>query len=444
MNKTSLLSVRVLGVMFAVAVTALPQSYTISAKPGAINYIEGEVSIDGQPVGASSLRSTFLNAGSLLETNDGKAEVLLTPGVFLRVGDHSRVRMLKPSLIETELAVEAGESMIEADQFVKDSHITISMRGGITEIEKTGLYRLNADGAPSVGVIEGKAQVSFGEKHTNLGKGKEVLLSDSLKTQPIDKDRSDELFAWSNIRSQYNASLTYQAAKSAYSSGAGFGGGYDAGYYGQGWFWSNGFNSWLWMPGGAFYSPFGWGFYGPSYVYGAPVVYVPVTGGGGGVIATGGKPVKPPIHPLPPGTPLRPVYNTANKGGMMVPVDARHLPAVGFNASSPAGFEAARAHMNRTIQSTGGLRTGSGVPVQRGGGFGNNGGFGGGRGYSGSNGNSSARSTGGGARTSGGGGSFGGGARTSGGGGMSAGGGGGRAGGGGMSSAGGGGGAKSK
>ncbi len=281
--------------LLAVAVTAVPQSsYTISARPGAVNYVEGNVTLDGQPVGSAySLKSTFLNAGGLLETTDGKAEVLLTPGVFLRVGDHSRIRMLKPSLIDTQLAIDAGESMLEVDQFVKDSRITISMRGGITEIEKIGLYRFMADGAPSVGVIEGKAEVAFGEKHTSLGKGREVILDDSLKTEAFDKERADDLFAWSNIRSQYNASLTYQAAKTAVTSGYDSTYGSYGGYYGQGWFWNNGFNSWLWMPGAAFYSPFGWGFYGPGYVLGAPVVYIP---GGGGVGTTiGGKPVKPPI-----------------------------------------------------------------------------------------------------------------------------------------------------
>ena len=99
-----------------------------------------------------------------------------------------------------------------------------------------------------------------------------------LKTQSFDKDRDDDLYAWSNIRSQYNAGLTYQAARTAASSSNnGLFGGYGySGFYGQGWYWSNGFNSWLWMPGSAYYSPFGWGFYGPGYVMYAPVVTVPV------------------------------------------------------------------------------------------------------------------------------------------------------------------------
>lgn len=348
------------GGFLAVALVASPQSYTISARPGAVNYVEGNVTLDGQPLEGTSLKSIFLNAGGLLETTNGKAEVLLTPGVFLRVGDNSRVRMLKPSLIDTQIAIEAGESMVEVDQYVKDGRLTISMRGGLTEIEKSGLYRFMADGEASVAVIDGKAQVSFGEKHTTVGKGHEALLSDALKTREFDRNREDELYAWSNIRSQYNASLTYQAARSAYSSG-GYGSGYGYGpggyggyngFYGQGWYWNNGFNSWLWMPGGQFFSPFGWGFYGPGYVMGAPVVVVPVVVGGG----TGVKPILP----------VRPRPMQAGASGITVPVNPKQIPAIGVYAKSPASFAAASAQSARSITASGGLRTSSGMPAARG------------------------------------------------------------------------------
>jgi hypothetical protein len=372
MNRTLRLGTTLVSGIFAVAVCALAQNYTISAKPGAINYIEGNVLLDGQPLTAASLKSTFLNAGGLLETQDGKAEVLLTPGVFLRVGDQSRVRMLKPSLIDTQIAIEAGESMVEVDQYIHASHLTVSMRGGLTEIEKNGLYRFMADGEASVAVIDGKAEVSFGEKHTGVGKGHEAVLSDALRTRDFDKNRDDDLYAWSNIRAQYDASLTYQAARSASnSSGYGYndaanypnygGYGYGGGFYGQGWYWSNGFNSWLWMPGGEFFSPFGWGFYGPGYVRYAPVVVVPVVVAGGGVGT--GKPILP----------FRPRPMIAGAGGMTVPVNPKQMPAIGTYARSPASFAAASAQSARAISASGGLRTYSGAPAARGfsgGGFG--------------------------------------------------------------------------
>jgi hypothetical protein len=356
MNRVLPLGAKVLGGLFVAALFAFPQAYTISAKPGAVNYIEGNAQLDGQPLTVSSLKAVFMNAGSLLETRDGKVEVLLTPGVFLRVGDASRVRMLKPSLIDTQIAIEAGESMIEVDEFVKDSRITVSVHGGLAEIEKNGLYRFRADGEASVAVIEGKLDVSFGEKHASVGKGHEALLSDALKVREFNKNEPDELYAWSNIRSEYNASLTYQAARSANSNGFGGGGGYGygglynggfgGGFYGSGWYWSNGFNSWLWMPGGQFYSPFGWGFYGPGFVSYAPVVFVPVAGGGG----SGILPVQ---HPHPgPGNGL---------GGITVPVNPKAPPAIGVYSPSPAQYSLARVQTARAISSSGGFRTPSGA-----------------------------------------------------------------------------------
>ena len=337
---------RVVTGFFATAMLALPQAYTISAKPGAVNYVEGNVLLDGQPLLSSGLKSIFLNAGSLLETREGKAEVLLSPGVFLRVGGNSQVRMLKPSLVGTQIAVESGESMLEVDQYIRDSHLAVSCRGASIEIEKTGLYRFSADGEPSVAVIDGKAQVSFGEKHENVGKGHEALLSDELKTRKFNKDREDELYAWSNIRSQYNASLSYQAARSVYNGSFGGYSGYN-GFYGSGWLWNSGFNSWLWMPGNAaFFSPFGWGFYGPGAVAYAPVVVVPVAVQG----AAGSVPVR---HPHPgPGNGI---------GVITVPVNARQMPAVGFYGGSPAAYAAARAQAARAMEASGGLRTQSGA-----------------------------------------------------------------------------------
>jgi hypothetical protein len=353
MNKVLPLGAKVLGGLFVAALFAFPQAYTISAKPGAVNYIEGNAELDGQKLTVSNLKAVFMNAGSLLETRDGKVEVLLTPGVFLRVGDNSRVRMLKPSLVDTQIAIEAGESMIEVDQFVKDSHITVSVHGGLAEIAKNGLYRFRADGEASAAVIDGKLDVSFGEKHTSVGKGHEALLTDALKVREFNKNEPDELFAWSNIRAEYNASLTYQAARSAYSSGYG-GGGYGSGglynggfggFYGNGWYWSNGFNSWLWMPGGQYFSPFGWGFYGPGFVSYAPVVFVPVGGGVGG-------PVK---HPQPgPGSGL---------GGITVPVNPKAPPAIGVHSASPAQYASARVQTAHAIASSGGFHTASGASV---------------------------------------------------------------------------------
>src|SRR5256884_4670371 len=60
-----------------------------SAVPGTLNYVEGKVSIGEETLDSKSIGSAEVKPGQSLTTGSGKAEVLLTPGVFLRVGDNS-------------------------------------------------------------------------------------------------------------------------------------------------------------------------------------------------------------------------------------------------------------------------------------------------------------------------------------------------------------------
>jgi len=57
--------------------------------PGTLNYLEGQVSMDGRKV--SGTGQARLEQGGLLETSEGRVvELLLTPGVFLRCTAHPR------------------------------------------------------------------------------------------------------------------------------------------------------------------------------------------------------------------------------------------------------------------------------------------------------------------------------------------------------------------
>jgi FecR protein len=321
------------------AICATPQGYTISARPGALNYVEGHAYINGEPVSSKGLRSTFLNANDTLSTDIGKAEVLLTPGVFLRIGDNSAVKMVSPSLTDTQVEVKRGEAMIEVAGLMKDNGIQVLDHNGSIRIEKDGLYRFSADDPPTAAVLEGKAEVSVGDQKIRLGKGHESVIAPELKAEKFDLTRDDDLYAWSNVRSQYDAASSYQAAKSAPINSSNGWWGYGNGFYSPGWLWNGAFDSWAWVPAyGAFYSPFGWGFYSPGMIGYAPVVYVPV---GGGTV-TNPKPVTKPV-----------------------PVNPQKPPAVGAVASSPAQYSAARVQAAHAFASNG-FSTASGAHISSG------------------------------------------------------------------------------
>ena len=81
------------------ALPAVSQS-VISTHSGVIHFFEGAVYIGDQPLESHPGRFPSMPQGAELRTAEGRAEVLLTPGVFIRVGARSTIRMvfLKPTL----------------------------------------------------------------------------------------------------------------------------------------------------------------------------------------------------------------------------------------------------------------------------------------------------------------------------------------------------------
>src|SRR5580658_9872234 len=79
------------------SVSAWGQS-AISAHSGMIHYVEGKVLLDGQPVDPKFGEFPEMKNDQVLQTEEGRAEVLLTPGVFLRVSEDSSIRMLSNRL----------------------------------------------------------------------------------------------------------------------------------------------------------------------------------------------------------------------------------------------------------------------------------------------------------------------------------------------------------
>lgn len=65
-------------------------------RPGTLNYIQGTTDLNGNTLNDRRLSNAAMNAGDVLTTGAGKAEILLTPGIFLRVDSNSAVKMISP------------------------------------------------------------------------------------------------------------------------------------------------------------------------------------------------------------------------------------------------------------------------------------------------------------------------------------------------------------
>jgi uncharacterized membrane protein YgcG len=234
------------------------------ALPGTVNYVEGQVSIDGQPLPARQNADTQVQPNQHLTTANGQVEMLLTPGVFVRVGNNGDIRMVSNGLANPAIDIVRGETMVEVDQKTTGAKIDVLEGGATASILKYGLYRFNGDQG-RIEVIDGRLQVTENGVAKDIGKGKSVLINgELLKTVGFDRKAEDDLYRWSSVRSSYLAeanAVTAQRIFNGYAAGNAYGPYWDAG-----WYWDPYFDTWSWLPwDGFFYSPFGYPFFSVGY-----------------------------------------------------------------------------------------------------------------------------------------------------------------------------------
>ncbi|MGB7130130.1 MAG: hypothetical protein WBD59_04945, partial [Candidatus Sulfotelmatobacter sp.] len=239
------------------------------------------VNIADQSLSSQSVGKVILNNGQTLVVHQGKVEVLLTPGVFLRVGDHSSVTMLSNGLANTEVRLDRGHAMVEVDDIYKQNDLRVIEGNVVARMVKPGLYDFNLRQG-EIRVFDGQAEVQDGDKLVKVDKGHELAVAPEPRVKAVSfkkKDYEDgSLYNWSSLRSSYLAEANINEANMLAANDWGWGWG--AGFWGPGWGmgwggwgWDPWFASYTFMPwGGTFFSPFGWGFYSPYTVYRAPLL----------------------------------------------------------------------------------------------------------------------------------------------------------------------------
>src|SRR5579863_8443334 len=115
----------------------------ISSHSGVVQYVEGRAFIGDKPVEPKFGQFPDIKENQEFRTEDGRAEVLLTPGVFLRVGENSSVRMLSNRLTDTRVEVLSGSAMIECNEIPKDNAVELVYKKDSIRLQKQGLYRVD-------------------------------------------------------------------------------------------------------------------------------------------------------------------------------------------------------------------------------------------------------------------------------------------------------------
>src|SRR5215469_10984282 len=194
---------KAVAVFFLAAGLGMPAFAVNPALPGTINYVEGRAQIGPEMLNSKSVGSAELEAGQTLSTSEGRTELLLTPGVFLRLDNNSSAKMLSPSLTDTRVEIDKGRAMVEVAELHKQNNIEIAENGIDTRLLKNGVYEFDAD-KKQVKVFDGKAEVQVKDQGQNVevkGGREFAWNSDSpLKAQKFDKKQSkDDFYNWNSL-----------------------------------------------------------------------------------------------------------------------------------------------------------------------------------------------------------------------------------------------------
>ncbi|MEK7723818.1 MAG: FecR domain-containing protein [Acidobacteriota bacterium] len=243
-------------------ISAASSLYLISAKAGGVNYVSGKVAVekDGKADGFLKKGDEIEVGDKVLSQTDGKVEILLNPGSYIRLAENSSFEFLSTSLDDLQLQVNKGSAIFEviAD---KDFTVTIKMPNSKFYLISEGVFRVDVleNGEGKISVWKGKAQV--GDANATIVKGGKSATQNATNVaiEKFDRDKKGEFDNWSRDRAKEiaktNASLIQRQMRQSLLTS----------YNSNSWNASNGYGLWVQDPFSRTFCflPFGWGWRSP-------------------------------------------------------------------------------------------------------------------------------------------------------------------------------------
>jgi hypothetical protein len=189
-----------LAVVTVVTVPANGQS-VISTRSGVVHFFEGTVYLVDQPLESHLGKFSSIPQGGELRTAEGRAEVLLTPEVFLRIGERSAIRMVANELSDTRVALLAGSAVVDSGEPSPGTSVTLIYRDWSIHFLEKGVYRIDSD-PPRLWVFQGSAEVSTTQGALLVAQGMDVPFAPVLVPERSMDQPHDALSTWAEGRQQ--------------------------------------------------------------------------------------------------------------------------------------------------------------------------------------------------------------------------------------------------
>jgi hypothetical protein len=293
------------------------EKFVISARAGGVNAVTGRASMraHGNSEWQQLTIKEDLEAGDIVRTGlDGRVEMLLNPGSYMRIGENSEFELADNSLENLEVRLVRGTAIVEVTG-ADDEELIIGITTPHTRLSivRRGLYRVNVVPGDATELIVRKGRVMLEDSHTKVKGGNKVVFSSGsfsvAKLEKADKNGGDTFESWSKDRAQTLAKANSQISRRTLTA---FANSFRNNWFQAGWgrsgFWlfNADFGCYTFLPFG-----YGWGspyggfysssFYGSGYccgrgpIHGRPVVTGTVVGPSTG--STGGSSGGPTSNP---------------------------------------------------------------------------------------------------------------------------------------------------
>ena len=258
-------------------ISAGANKFVISAEAGGVNYVEGTVSVL-----TNDAQSGYLTKGDNLKIGEevstgtnGRAEILLNPGSFVRLGAATNFEFITTSLEDLKLKVNRGSAIFEVitdDEF----KILVNTPKANFYLIKSGIYRLDvsADGTGRLEVWKGRAQAGDLAATQIKKKNAAIFDGEELAIAKFDRDDKDSLEQWSESRSEQlaksNSRFDNINLRNSLISGFNLNRWNFYNSYGL-WVYNSFYGNYCFLPfGRGWRSPYGYGYNSDIWTYGFP------------------------------------------------------------------------------------------------------------------------------------------------------------------------------
>lgn len=202
MPNARFIALPLLAVASAAGIPAFGQS-VVSTHSGLIYFFVGSVYLGNERLEQKFGRFPDIGEGNELRTALGRAEVLLTPGVFLRLDENSSVRLVSSQFSDTLVELLTGSAIVEVTETAPDTAVKLTYRTWQMRIPKKGVYRVDTE-PPRVRSYQGEVEVAAAGRSdaVTVREGEVLPLAEVLVAEPFTNYANDDFKLWAMNRSQ--------------------------------------------------------------------------------------------------------------------------------------------------------------------------------------------------------------------------------------------------